>query len=613
MAFDGFCVASVVNELQRTIKDGRISKISQPEKDEVVMLIKGGEGQKKLFISCNATLPLVYITEESKDNPLTPPSFLMVLRKYLQGGRITDITQPGLERIINIYVEHQDEMGYLCKRVLVIELMGKYSNIILCDGNDKILDAAKRIPFSVSSVREVLPGRNYFVPNTLEKRNPLCLTFDEFVEIVADYNNDKTGLSYDETIKLCKSLLTSQFTGVSTSIASKIVEETVETVFLSVETNDLSEETDENNAIEDELFDINERFIKIFFDSFIKHIDYVKNGAFSPTLILKDGAVKDFFVTSIENKEDEEIKKYDSVSKLLFDFYNEKNKSNNMRSKSLDLRKLVNNILDKDLKKLDLQKKQLEDTKNKDKYKLYGELLQAYSYDLKGNEKSYEALNYYTNEKVLIPLNPSKTVFENSQAYYSKYNKFKRTEMALATQTVTVQKEIEYLESIMTYIELASSEGELSEIKGELYEKGFIKKNPKAKGKLPKSKITHLKYKDYDIYIGKNNIQNEYVTFKCATGNDWWFHAKGVPGSHIIVKCDKENPAKEWDMPDDVFELAGALAVKYSKHNDDSKHEVDYTRKKYIKKPAEGSTGNVIYHTYYSLVADKDISRFELT
>lgn len=605
MAFDGFCVAAICDELKRTISDGRISKISQPEKEEVVLTVKCKEGQKRLFISCSPSLPLVYITEENKENPATPPSFLMVLRKHLQGGRIVDVTQPGLERIINIHVEHLDEMGYLCNRILVIEIMGKYSNIILCDGNGKILDAAKRIPVSVSSVREVLPGRDYFIPNTLSKIDPMGISEADFNNVFCnglnekEDNDDKFKLSHIKDLYYRYSNL---FIGISPSISEEMAKEAINEVL-----------TDTDSSFENDIKKDFERNVSLFYKAFEKRIDCVKKKSFTPAIIKKNEAIKDFYVTSYSMKEDESALSYESISKLLFDFYSEKNKANNMRSKSMDLRKLVTNMLDKDLKKLDLQKKQLKDAENKDKYKLYGELLQAYSYDLKGNEKSYEALNYYNNEKVMIPLDPNRNVFENSQKYYAKYNKYKRTEAALNEQTRLVEEEILYLESIKTYIDISSSESELLELKEELFEKGFIKKNPKVKGKKAKSKITHLRYKDYDIFLGKNNVQNEEVTFKTATGNDWWFHAKGVPGAHVIVKCDKENPAKEWDMPDDVFELAGALAVKYSKHNDDSKHEVDYTRKKHIKKPAEGSTGNVIYHTYYSLVADKDISRFELT
>lgn len=588
MAFDGLCVASICDELKRTITDGRISKISQPEKDEVILTIKGKEGQKRLFISCSPSLPLLYLTEENKENPLVPPSFLMVLRKYLQGGRIVYIKQPGLERIVNFYVEHQDEMGDLCNRVLTVELMGKYSNIILCDDKGKIFDAAKRIPFTVSSVREVLPGREYFIPNTMEKADPLNIDEEDFSSLMnehLDTDNDK--------------IFSMHFTGISPAISKAIYKNAIK----------LCEEEKE--------FDINETEknidAKYLYKAFNNHIACVKNGSFIPVLVKNGNDVKDYFVTEYSPEDGESVTEYSSVSKLLFDYYNEKNKTNNIRSKSFDLRKHITNILDKDIKKLKLQNKQLEDTKNKDTFKLYGELLQAYSYDLKGGEKSYEALNYYNNEKVIIPLNPTKSVFENSQNYFAKYNKLKRTEIALETQTEAVKDEIEYLESILAFVNMASSENDLTEIKEELYVKGLIRKNPKGKDKKVKTKITHLKYKDYDIYLGKNNIQNEQVTFKMATGNDWWFHAKGVPGSHVIVKCDKENPASEWDMPADAFEVAGALAAFYSKHEGTDKVEIDYTRKKHIKKPAEGNRGMVIYHTYYSMVADPDIKRFDLT
>lgn len=582
MAFDGITVAAIVYELNGLLKDGRIVKITQPEKDEIMLTIKGNSGQQKLFISGSASLPLVYITEDNKPSPMTAPAFCMLLRKHLQGGRVIEVKQPGLERIIDIYIEHLDEMGDLCQRILTVELMGKYSNIILRDSENNILDSLKHVSAFVSSVREVLPGREYFIPNTCDKYNPLDAQEKAFIDIIRSMPTT------------CGKAIYTHFTGISPFMASEMCFEAgIDSDFVVTELSD-------DNCSR-------------LYRAFESHIRMIKDGDFKPILLYENGKPRDYAVTKAPSYVKDVTKEFESVSSLLVSFYSEKNASDNMRVKSGDLRKLVGTILERDVKKLDLQLKQLNDSKDCDKYKLYGELLNAYGYSIKEGEKSAKLLNYYTNEEITVPLDEHKSVSENARKYYDKYNKMKRTGIALLEQTKEVKREIEYLEGVKTYIEISTSENELSEIKSELVALGFVKKNSGKKDKKSKIKITTYKFGDYTFYVGKNNIQNEEVSFKIATGNDWWFHAKNVPGAHVVVKSDKDNPATEWDMPDEVFEAAARVAAHFSKNASLDKTEVDYTRKKHLKKTPGGAAGFVIYHTNYSMTIGTDIGSLPLT
>ncbi len=583
MAFDGITIAAMVHELSETLVGGRITKISQPEKDEVLFTVKNYSGQYRLFISASASLPLIYLTQENKPAPLTAPNFCMVLRKYLQGGRIVEIAQPGLERVIRIKVEHLDEMGDTCIRVLCFELMGKYSNLILCDDKNIILDSLKHVSAVMSSVREVLPQREYFIPVTVEKKD--ALTADE--------------LTFTETVKLSKQvpykMIYQSYTGISPFMAQEIC----------------------NRAgVDDRIAsaDLEESVIKRLYVCFDMVIAAIKNKIYAPCMILENGKVKEYAVTEISSYKEDEKQRFDSVSQLLYEFYASKNKEDVMRQKSLHLRKTVQTILERDYKKLDIQRKQLKDATEREKYKIYGELLNAYGYALEDGSKEVKVLNYYDNEEIVIPLDEDLSIKENAIRFYDKYGKMKRTEEALLVQTKENEAEIAYLESVQTFLNMASTKADLMQIQAELSECGYIKKSFDKKNKKVVNKPLHYVMDDeYDIYVGKNNLQNEEVTFKMANGNDWWFHAKGVPGSHVIVKSRNANPATEWDMPDEVFEAAACLAAVYSKNGSQEKVEVDYIRKKHVKRPGGGEPGFVVYYTNFSMMIETNLQRFALT
>ena len=573
MAFDGITVSAIVKELNDNLTDGRISKIAQPEPDELLLTIKTPAAQKRLLISASASLPLIYLSEENKQSPITAPNFCMLLRKHIQNGRIIRFTQPSLERVIFMEIEHLDEMGDLKQKRLAIEIMGKHSNIIFLNENT-IIDSIKHISASVSSVREVLPGREYFIPKTDEKKNPLEETKDGFIDTVLQ--------------KACPvhKAIYGSYTGISPFYAQQICH-------MAGVDGDSSTESD---------FD-KERLS----EEFIKSMDMIKNGSFLPSIVYENGAPFEYAALPLPSFGSENTKKFDTVSELLKNYYAEKELVTRIRQKSVDLRKIVQTTLEKDLRKQEIYIKQLKDTEKKDKFKVYGELLTAYGYGAPENAKSLTVLNYYTNENIDIPLDPDFSAIDNAKKYFDKYSKLKRTEEAVNALIKEVNEEIEHLYTIQNSLDIAQNDDDLSQIKEELSENGYIKKHTSGKKVKSKSKPFHYVTKEgFHIFVGKNNIQNEEITFNLANGNDWWFHAKKIPGSHVIVKTEGK------ELPDSVFEDAARLAAHYSKARGESRIEVDYVRKKEVKHPNGSKPGFVVYYTNYSMLIDSDISNLEL-
>jgi len=575
MAFDGVTIANLVKEMNDTIIGCRIYKIAQPENDELILTIKGSCGQKRLFLSASASLPLVYFTDTNKPSPLTAPGFCMLLRKHLQNGRIVKVYQPGLERVIHIDIEHLDEMGDLCQKTLIVEIMGKHSNIIFCHADGTIIDSIKHVSGLVSSVREVLPGKQYFIPQTQDKLNPLDLDTDSWKSSVLT-----------KPTAVFKAIYGS-YTGISPILAQEVcfragVDGESSTAALS-----------------------SEDATKLY-KSFEALISDIKNGDFSPHIAYTGKQPVEFAAIplSMYEKEPDHIVAYESISTLLEHYYAEKNTITRIRQKSADLRKIVQTALERNVKKYDLQLRQIKDTEKRDTYRIYGELLNTYGYGIAPQSKSMEALNYYTNEMITIPLDPDLTPQENAKKYFDKYSKLKRTFEALTELTAQVKEEIEHLESISTALDIALQEEDLVQIKEELTENGYIRRKGGSKKEKVTSKPFHYISSDgFHIYVGKNNYQNDELTFKFATGNDWWFHAKNMPGSHVIVKCDGAD-----ELPDRTFEEAGRLAAYYSKGREQDKVEIDYIQKKHVKKPAGAKPGFVVYYTNYSLMIDSDIS-----
>lgn len=572
MAFDGITIANITKELQDTLTGGRISKIAQPEKDELLLTIKSSAGQFRLCISASASLPLIYLTGVNKPSPMTAPNFCMLLRKHISNGRITGITQPGLERIIRFEIEHLDELGDLRQKELIVEIMGKHSNIIFCDENQKIIDSIKHVSAQMSSVREVLPGRDYFIPDTLEKEDPLSITEAHF----SDHLRKKP-------LPLSKALYNS-FTGISPVVAEEIC--TLSNLPSELSPKDLSED-----------------LMHHLYTQFSIFLDPVREGRFSPVIYFDGPEPKEFSSLELSHFSNLEAKTFPTISQVLVTYYASKNQITRIRQKSADLRHVINTALERNRKKYDLQLRQLKDTEKRDKYRIYGELINTYGYGVEEGAKSMEAFNYYTNETIQIPLKDTLSAKENAQKYFDRYNKLKRTFEALNELTRETHQEILYLESIGNALDIARQEEDLTQLKEELAQTGYIRRRSgQKKVKITSKPFHYISSDGFHMYVGKNNLQNDELTFRFANGGDWWFHSKKYPGSHVIVKTEGK------ELPDRTFEEAARLAAHFSKASKSDKVEIDYVQKKEVKKPGGAKPGFVVYYTNYSLLIDSDIS-----
>ena len=572
MAFDGIVVADLVHEFRNELIGGRIAKIAQPETDELLLTIKTNDGQRRLLISADASLPLIYLTDANKPAPMTAPNFCMLLRKHIGGGRIVDIRQPKLERIIHFTIEHLDELGDLCRKELIVEIMGKHSNIIFCTSDGKIIDSIKHVSAQMSSVREVLPGREYFIPDTMHKADPLTVDADTF-----------TGLLKEKPMPVSKAVYTS-FTGISPVTAEEICH-----------LAGLDSAIPAKEYSEDILFHL--------YTQFTIYLSAIKEGRFTPAIYYDGREPKEFAALPLTHFDMYECREYASISEVLSTFYSTRSLLMRIRQKSADLRHIVQTALERNRKKYDLQLRQLKDTENREKFRIYGELINAYGYNVEEDARKLDALNYYTNEMVSIPLDPTKTPQENAQRYFAKYNKQKRTFEALSELSKETLEDINYLESVQTALDIALTEEDLAQIREELAGAGYIRRRfTKKKVRIKNEPLHYISSDGYHIYVGKNNLQNEELTFHFASGNDWWFHAKQAPGSHVIVKSNGA------ELPDRTFEEAGRLAAYYSSMRGSDKVEIDYVQKKHVKKPNGAKPGFVVYYTNYSLVIDSNIS-----
>ena len=592
MAFDGSVVHAVCEELKRELEDGRIMKIAQTEKDELMLTIKKEGSQKRLLISVNPSLPIMYLTQQNKNAPLQAPAFCMLLRKHLTNGHILRISQPSMERIVEFEVEHYNEMGDLCRKTLTVEMMGKYSNIILRDG-ELILDSIRHVSALMSSVREVLPGRTYFVPFSDENLDPFPEDEDRFLQTV-----------FSQGGKNISKALYSSVTGFSPMIAEEILCR----AGLDSDRPASSFTPEEQHMV---------------YCAFREVMALIESGKGPANIIYEEQEPAAYGAFRYRMYESSRyfVKDYDSISKLLWDYYSRKQALQSIRQKTAGLRQSITTILNKDYKKYDLQLRQIKDTQKKEKFRVYGELLTAYGYQAEPGISSFQTVDFYTGEELSIPLDPTLSAVENGKNYFKKYAKLKRTAQALEEIVIQTKEEIDYLESVLVSLDLVSDLQDIADIRKELAQSGFAKgqaaegnsgkknsvkssgKNSGSKEHSGKSKPLHYISSDgFHMYVGKNNYQNDQMTFKLAAAGDWWFHAKDIPGSHVIVK------AEGMELPDRTYEEAASLAAHYSGSQGSEKAEVQYTQRKNLKKPASARPGMVIFHTYYSMAASTDIS-----
>lgn len=565
MALDGIFLHSIVNELTNSMLGCKIDKVNQPEKDEIILTFKKNRKNHKLLISASSNYPRIHFTNNTKNNPLSPPMFCMVLRKYLNRSKVLSINQIDGDRIVVMDFESTDELGFDSVYSLIIEIMGRHSNITLVRKRDNIvMDSIKHITGDINSYRNLYPGINYIYPPESTKLNPFSFNYDEFIDFFK-----KNSLEGDEKFFL------KVFTGISKQLSKEL--------YFRACSNDISlqiyTETDHKPIYD---------FINNFFS------DFCKNNFFFTSYFDQNNKLSDFHCVKLSYLGNVKKHSYLSASELLEDFYDKKDKSDRLHSKTADLQKLINNNLDRCNKKIKILNKTLKQCENKEKFKLYGELLTANIYNIQKGLKEIEVLNYYSEagEYLKISLDENKTPSENVQTYYKKYNKLKKSEEMAQIQLKLAYEEIDYLQSVLTNIKNIEENTEILEIRKELVEAGYLKHKKTSKDKKQKdSKPLHFISSDgIDIYVGKNNLQNDYLTLKFAHKHDIWMHTKNIPGSHVIVK-------NNGNLSDKALEEAANLAAYYSKAKNSTKVPVDYTEIKNIKKPTGAKPGMVIYYT----------------
>ena len=557
MAMDSITVRALTVELNELLSGGRIDKIYQPERGEIIIGIRANGVNYKLLLCANPSFPRVHITETKAENPATPPMFCMLLRKHLSAGKILKVYQHSFERVIKIDIESRDELGELSVKTLIAEIMGKHSNIILIDQNGKIIDSIYHVDITVSSVRQILPGLMYENPPSQGKANPLAASCEDVLQ------------SLDDDNEAARSIV-SKYMGISPLSAREIVYRAGGLAEVTVSKDDIS---------------LKEKIASSFCEVF----DKVKSAEFTPQLIV--------------NTENKSLMDFSSID--IERFFIGKATSASLKQKSADLTKVVSINLDRCRKKLQIENETIAKAEKREKYKIYGDLLMANLYMIERGAKQVTLDNFYAEagEKVTIPLKEDQTAAQNAQRYYARYNKEKTAYAQTVKQREINLAEIDYLESVAEAIAKAETGDEIKQIRDELAEQGYVRlRGIQKRKKEEKPTPMHFVSSDgYDIYVGKNNKQNDYVTLKLSRPTDIWLHTKGIHGSHVLVKTDDA-----MTVPDRTYEEAGMLAAYYSRGRGSASVPVDYTEVYNVKKPSGAKPGMVIYEIYNTAFVEPD-------
>lgn len=569
MALDGIALHHLVKELSSQLIGGRIQKIYQPEKDELLFAVHRNKDKHQLLLSANSNHPRIHLIRQTKENPDQPPMFCMLLRKKLVGGVIESIEQVAFDRIIEITIQSRSELMEDTRYRLVIEIMGRHSNIILLE-NDIITDSIKRINRFISSYREVLPGRTYMAP-PMDKTD---------YRTVAPQN--LTSLLQKTSSRTLDKAIMDQLQGISKLAAVELVERCG---------------LDPKAPISDLTVPEGESLYETL-ESLIAHPEYV--------LYLDKGMVKDFAVYSCKVYQDLEYRSYDSMSVLLEDFYQGKDTQQRIQQRSASFQQTITSRLERDYNKLNNLTQDLKKAENAEESKLFAEILYANLYELKEKTNKILLPNFYDGTEVEIPLDIRYTPADNAKRYYDKYNKQKRALIFIQEQLDKTKEEIYYLESILDSIEKCSGVEELKEIREELVETGFVKAHGRKGKKEKESTSKPLSFQSsegFAILVGKNNRQNDQLTLKAAAKEDLWFHVKDIPGSHVILRTEGKAPSEL-----SILEAA-LLAAYFSKGRQSANVPVDYTLIKFVKKPKGAKPGMVIYTDNRTLYVTPEKSR----
>jgi len=560
MSFDGLFTRAVTNELSTLLKGGRVNKIHQPYKNEIIMVIRAGGANHKVLLSAHPSYARVQLTNDQYDNPSEPPMFCMLLRKHLEGYIIEDIHQVGLDRMIVFEVKGRNEIGDLSYKQLIVEIMGRHSNIVLVDkGRNMILDSIKHVSFAMNTHRAIQPGQEYIMPPAQDKKNPFEVDEQEILRTI-DFN---AGLLDKQLVQ--------HFAGISPLIAKEV------------------------------LFQAGLANRSTLPKTFISLMNDVKKHIYQTAITTFKG--KEFFYLFPLKHLSEKSRVFESTGELLDRYYFGKAERDRVKQQSTDLERFITNEKDKNEKKIKKLERTLVEAKNADQYQLYGELLTANLYAVEKGMKEVSVLNYYSEDSsnITIPLDARKTPSENAQKYFTRYQKAKTALKIVEEQISHAREEVAYFERLQQQVEAASPK-DIQEIRDELVEGGYIKQRQKRGNKKNQVlKVILERYTSSDgteILIGKNNKQNDYLTNKAAARDDIWLHTKDIPGSHVVIRS--KEPAEKTILE------AATIAAYYSKARSSSSVPVDFTKVRHVKKPSGAKPGFVIYEQQQTVYVTPD-------
>ena len=577
MAFDAGMLACVISEIRKTALGARIEKVFQPERDEIVLQMRSFEGGRRLLINAGSNNPRVGFTEAQRENPMTPPMLCMLLRKHLQGAKLIDVHQEGFERVVRFTFETRDEMGFSCRRHLIAEVMGKYSNLMFTDDSDKVVSVLRPVDFTTSGLRQVLPGMRYELPPKQEKQDPLEETAEGFLARLDAANSDA----------LCDKYISNTYLGISATVSREI----------AYRANKM---TDQTIGQTDRL-----RLQTAFFEV----IDGIRDERFSPCMVLKDGKPVEYAFCALTHYGDLTVAPYDSACRLLDEFFSSRDREIHVKQKAADVLRILTAADTRIRKKLELQRAELADCEKGAEYKKQADLITANLYQLSRGMTRVELTDYedYRDDGsfgvCVIELDSRLSPAANAQRFYKKYNKSKNARVELTKQIALGETELRYLDSVFASLTSAETAADLAEIREELFRSGYASrmKHYTASRKNANPVVAEFRTTNgYRVLCGKNNIQNEYITHKLAAKTDYWFHVKNLAGSHTVMLYNGEEP------PEQDFTDAAEIAAAFSKGSDGRNVEVDYTFARNVKKPAGGKPGLVIYHTNWSCIVSPD-------
>ena len=560
MSFDGLFTKAMVDELVRSLKGGRINKVHQPYKNEVILTIRANGVNKKLLLSAHPSYARVQFTEEAYENPSEPPMFCMLLRKHIEGYILEDLYQKETDRMIVLEIKGRNEIGDISYKQLIIEIMGRHSNIVLVDkSRNIILDSIKHVSFAVNSHRAILPGQPYVFPPEQHKQNPFHCDQDDLLRKI-DFNAGKIDRQ-----------LVEQFAGISPLFAKEVI-------FQSGLANRATVP-----------------------GTFISMVKKVESGDIFPSIISAGG--KDaFYLFPLEHLKGE-IKTYPTLSEMLDRFYFGKAERDRVKQQGNDIERFIHNEKEKNEKKIDKLNVTLKEAERAEQFQRYGELLTANLYAANKGMREIEVLDYYDElgGTIIIPLDPRKTPSENAQKYFSKYQKAKNAVEIVIEQIEKARVEVSYFDNLLQQVQAASPK-DIQEIREELVEGGYIRERQKKKLKKAqnaKPVLDHFLSSDgTDIIVGKNNKQNDYLTNKLAARDEIWLHTKDIPGSHVVIRS--KEPSSE------TIREAAILASYFSKARNSGSVPVDFTKVRFVKKPSGAKPGFVIYDNQQTVYVTPD-------